>query len=329
MLTEEVSYPESPEYPKTPKPPPIFVHGVINYKDMIKSITEVAEEEQFYTKTLANDVIKLSSTSSTAYRTIVKRFRENNIYFHTYQLKEERTFRVVLKHLHYTTDTDDIKKELLDLGNVVRNITNVRHRQTKEPLNLFFIDLEPATNNKDIYNLTAIQNRIIHFEPPRSHTNIPQCTRCQQYGHMQRYCNKPYACVKCSGQHNTSNCTKSHDTPAKCVLCGGSHLANYKGCPYYRSILNGYNPHRQNHIPRTPTSPSEQTTTPNPINPLQPQHQHQCTYANVVSSNVQPTEGQISPLQSFLDGFKTLITKLIQQNDMILTMLTTLINKHR
>jgi hypothetical protein len=46
MLTEDVSYPESPDYPKIPtipKPPSIFVHGVINYKDMIKSITEVAE----------------------------------------------------------------------------------------------------------------------------------------------------------------------------------------------------------------------------------------------------------------------------------------------
>jgi hypothetical protein len=229
MLTEEVSYPESSDHPKTPtihKAPPIFVHGVINYKDMIKSITEVAEEEQFYTKTLAKNVIKLSCTSPTAYRTIVKHFKENNIYFHTYQLKEERAFRVVLKHFHYTTDTEDIKKELLDLGHVVRNITNVRHRQTKEPLNLFFIDLEPAINNKDIYNLTAIQNRIIHFEPPRVNTNIPQCTRCQKYGHTQRYCNKPYACVKCSGQHNTSNCTKPRDTPATCILCGGSHPAN-------------------------------------------------------------------------------------------------------
>jgi len=203
MLTEEVSYPEPSDHPKTPsipKPPPIFVHGVINYKDMTKSITDVVEDEQFYTKTLANNVIKLSCSSPTTYRTTVKHFKEKNIYFHTYQLKEERAFRVVLKRLHYTTDTDDIKRELHDLGHVVRNITNVRHRQTKEPLNLFFIDLEPAINNKDIYNLTAIQNRIIHFEPPRASTIIPQCTRCQQYGHTQRYYNKPYACVKCSGQ---------------------------------------------------------------------------------------------------------------------------------
>jgi len=34
----------------TPKPPPIYVHGVLNYAEMNKSITEVAEEEHFCTK---------------------------------------------------------------------------------------------------------------------------------------------------------------------------------------------------------------------------------------------------------------------------------------
>jgi hypothetical protein len=59
MLTEEASYSESSDNPKIPyhpQAPTKFVHGVINYKDMIKIITEVAEEEQFYTKTVANNV---------------------------------------------------------------------------------------------------------------------------------------------------------------------------------------------------------------------------------------------------------------------------------
>ena len=42
------------------KPPPIFIHGVINYNQMIKSISEVAEDEQYFTKGMANNVIKLT-----------------------------------------------------------------------------------------------------------------------------------------------------------------------------------------------------------------------------------------------------------------------------
>ena len=53
----------------------------------------------------------------------------------------------------------DIHQELLEMGHVARNIVNAHHRQTKEPLNLFFVDLEPADNNKDVYNITALQNK--------------------------------------------------------------------------------------------------------------------------------------------------------------------------
>jgi hypothetical protein len=36
------------------------------------------------------------------------------------------------------------------MGHKVRNIINGRHRIIKQPLNIFFVDLEPASNNKDI-----------------------------------------------------------------------------------------------------------------------------------------------------------------------------------
>ena len=150
---------------------------------MIKSLTEVAAEEQFLTKSLANNVIKLVCTTPETYRAIIKHCKEQNIYYHTYQLKEDRAFQVVIKHLHHTTDLDDIKNELQNLGHDMRNIINVKHRQIKEPLNTFFIDLEPAKNNKDIYEVKAIQNKLIQIEPPRStKPHIPQCIRCQQYG---------------------------------------------------------------------------------------------------------------------------------------------------
>jgi hypothetical protein len=108
------------------------------------------------------------------------------VYYHTYQLKEERAYRVVLKYLHHTTEIEDIRQDLLHHGHVARNIVNAHHRKTKEPLNLFFVDLEPAKINKDVYKVTTIQNKIIYIEPPRTNKNyIPQCARCQQYGHTR------------------------------------------------------------------------------------------------------------------------------------------------
>jgi hypothetical protein len=43
--------------------------------------------------------------------------------------------------------------ELDKKGHKVRNMINVKHRISKEPLPLYFVDLEPKNNNKEIFNL--------------------------------------------------------------------------------------------------------------------------------------------------------------------------------
>jgi len=93
------------------------------------------------------------------YKKLVKYFKESNTFYHTYQLKEERAYRIVIKYLDHSTDTEDIRQELLELGHNVRNIINVQHITTKQPRNLFSVDLEPAENNKEIYNIKALQTK--------------------------------------------------------------------------------------------------------------------------------------------------------------------------
>lgn len=309
------------------KPPPIFIHGVTNYNQMITSISEVAADEQYSTKSMANNMIKLNCYTPDTYRNIVKHCKDKGIYFHTYQLKEERAFRVVLKYLHHSTDVQDIRQELHELGHSVRNIVNAHHRQSKEPLNLFFVDLEPAENNKDIYGITALQNKIITIEPPRvNKKHIPQCIRCQQYGHTRTYCNKPYACVKCGGPHSSSVCTKQTDSPAKCALCGGTHPANYKGCDHYRNISRDYNPHRPPSSKPSPTT-NGHPSYHNPPPPPPPQQQR--SYAEVVRNESHQPETPSSDFRAFLEECKGLFAQLLQQNTLIINMLSTLINnKH-
>jgi hypothetical protein len=67
---------------------------------------------------------------------MVKEFNEK-IYHHTYQLKEEGAYRIVIRYLHHSTKIEDIKQEQAELGHRVRNIINVHHKATKEPLNIF------------------------------------------------------------------------------------------------------------------------------------------------------------------------------------------------
>lgn len=56
-----------------------------------------------------------------------------------------------MKHLHHSIDTREIVNERSAKGHKVKNISNAKNKKTNEPLNLFFVDLEPVENNKDIY----------------------------------------------------------------------------------------------------------------------------------------------------------------------------------
>lgn len=59
-----------------------------------------------------------------------------------------------------------LKNELEELGHRVRNIHNIRHRVTKNPTCLFYVDLEPQRNNADIYKITKLMHAQVKFEPP-------------------------------------------------------------------------------------------------------------------------------------------------------------------
>ena len=322
--TKEVTAVEEPQPPRVPKPPPIFVYGVTNFPAMVHSFRNIAEDDQYTTKCMADNTVKINCTTPETYRSMIRHMRNTNIIHHTYQPKEERAYRIVLKHVHHSVNTNDIKTELEDKGHAVRNITNGRHWKTKEPINLFFIDLEPADNNTEVFKIQRLQNLAVIIEPPKRYKGIIQCTRCQQYGHSKAYCNKPFVCVKCGGNHNTAECRKPRDTPATCALCNGPHTANYKGCEFYHNLLRTRgNANNRLNIHTTTTRPTPPTSQP-------PLRQQRLTYADVTKGTHNTDKGenniQSCTLSTFLAEFKAMFNQLLQQNSMVLNMLTMLLN---
>jgi hypothetical protein len=188
---------------------------------------------------------------------------------------------------------------------------------------MFYVDLEPQQNNKDIYNLQYLSNMKIMVEPPNKNHTIIQCTRCQLYGHSKSYCTRPYKWVKCGSTYMTTDCQKSKDTPAKCALCSGGHTANFKGCTVYRDLINarhtqtGRRPDRQNVAQHAPHVPHPQPATQNHI-----------TYSQALEdTNARnPRDNIVLQLNTFFNEFKAMLTQLINQNSALLTMLSTIIN---
>ena len=131
--------------------------------------------------------------------------------------------------------------------------------------------------------------------------------------------------MKCGGPHNSTACSKRRDTPAKCALCRGSHPANYKGCEHYHKLIQGNNLHRTSptQTPFIPPIRNDQPLTPN----TDPSQRQRRSYAEVTKNPECQNPDVDTTLNNFLAEFNRLFTQLLHQNSMILSMLTTLINK--
>lgn len=328
--------------PREPKPPPIFIPDVKNVQSMTRSLEQMVDKSEYVYRVLQQDKIRLLPSTADAYRKIVRGLNDLNVSYYTYQLKQDRAYRVVLKHMHYSTCPDALKEEIESHGHKVRNLSNLKNSVTKQPLSVFFVDLEPGPNNKDIYNIQFLLNAKILFEPPNKKKEVVQCKRCQRLGHTKAYCRYAFRCVKCGQSHETSSCTKDKALPAICALCEGSHTANYKGCPIYKEVQEKQYPPLRNKSLNDSASKSGQRSGP------QVQASNHTANNVVVSdstvSYAQAVQGKIPDVQSNNDSsgesvrlattiqqsFEKLEAILIKQAEQIgtlLNLLTTVISK--
>lgn len=306
-----------------PKPPPLIIPGVVNISEMISSISKVISKKGFSYKSSKDGQIRLLINNIDSYRKIVKLLEAGKISYHTYQPKQERSYRIVLKGLHHSTPIEDIKNEITLLGHEVRNVFNVKSRVTKQPLSMFFIDLEPRKNNKEIYELKHLNNANIKVEPPRQTSDMVQCYRCQEFGHTKTYCRKPYKCVKCGLLHPTSECTKPKDTLPTCVHCQQHHTANYRGCIVYQQ-LTGKKPIVTNRMKE-----SVNLNTQNTNNNTNTASKNKRTYASVLTGKDYNNEENKdnNNEQKSMENIERLLSKQIELTNTLLNMMSLLIDK--
>jgi len=92
-------------------PPPIFIQAQLNFNTFCIKLKEITDSTSFSCKTTTKGV-KLQTFSSDSYRSVVKFLKNENVSFHSFQSKESKPLRVVIRNLHPSTDKDYIIKEL-------------------------------------------------------------------------------------------------------------------------------------------------------------------------------------------------------------------------
>lgn len=295
---------------------------------MIKSLSNVIDKSEFNYKALTDGQIKLNIKSIDSYRKITKFLEKEKFIYHTYQIKSERAFRFVIKGLHHSTPAEDIKAELIQSGHQVRYIVNIKSKFNKQPLPMFYVDIDPSPENKKVFDIRYLNNCVVQIEAPRTTSDIVQCHRCQEYGHTKTYCRKPFVCVKCGLGHPTPNCTKESDSPPRCVHCLKTHTANYKGCVVYQHLLRKRSPEsrplsgpqfimNRDEFPHINPNYSNNKHNFNNDNIFKPRE----TYANVGNQN------NIAENNSIMKNIEQLLNKQIELTTTLMNMMSLLLNK--
>uniref|UniRef100_A0A1B0DGT7 Uncharacterized protein n=1 Tax=Phlebotomus papatasi TaxID=29031 RepID=A0A1B0DGT7_PHLPP len=106
-----------------PRPPPIFVYNVERLQPMTELLNKIAPNK-YTVKNLPNYQVKIQFEAVESYRAALKALQEKNTEMHSYQIKGDKTFNVVLLGMHSSADHDELKEALLEKGHNVVNVFN-------------------------------------------------------------------------------------------------------------------------------------------------------------------------------------------------------------
>lgn len=222
------------------KPPPVILSNIKDYSEILKKIK--AENINIKVNMMNNDQIKVYVDHEDDYRALTKAINKAKIEWHTYENKETRPIKVMARNLHPSCEPEDIKNELLNRGfkclDVINKIKKTKENNTKTviKLPLFMLSFDHAEEINKIYKIEYLQHMRVKIEALRSNKSIPQCKRCQRFGHTQKFCQRQAKCVKCAGNHMTAECKIKDNSQPKCVNCSEAHPASYRGCLVAKEI---------------------------------------------------------------------------------------------
>nr|AAC01742.1 gag protein [Drosophila yakuba] len=223
--------------PQSRRAPPIHIKNVREIVPLLEKLNYSAGVDSFTTKTSIGNGVTIQAKDLTAHRIIKDILAKSGIPYYSNQNKSERGFRVVIRHLHPSTPCSWITSELQKLGHQTKFTRNMTNPATGGPMRMHEIEIVSAMDGSHlrILSIKQLGGQKVEIERKNRTRELVQCFRCQGFRHARNTCMKPPRCMKCAGQHWSSECTKPRSTPATCSNCQGNHISAYKGCPAYKA----------------------------------------------------------------------------------------------
>ncbi|KAJ8919433.1 hypothetical protein NQ315_016531 [Exocentrus adspersus] len=206
--------PRPPRWKNRLKIPPMVLRKQENWSHVSRLLKE-KKANYIKAKMIGDNSIAITPATAADHRLITKVLETDKQEYHTYSLQEDRTLRAVIRGIPYW-------------GHGGGGCPAGRDKRTM-PLVL----VQVPTNKTSLLQVQRCCALVVGVEKQRQAKAATQCHRCQKFGHGQSRCTAQPKCVKCGADHETSQCEKSREEPARCANCSGPHPASYRGCPKY------------------------------------------------------------------------------------------------
>jgi PAX-interacting protein 1 len=217
--------------PRIRKPDPFWIQKESqDWRKIIADLNQLCNTQL----NLANDpkFIKVRANDEEQFRTIQRYLTQKQIKAFANNPRSERPIKILIKRLPAEIPISEVKEELSKKGYYYTRVGQLKNFTTKQPLDIFIINLTPNENASKIYEEKTFLGFDIKIE---SYTfkGTKQCYRCQNFFHSSEVCNLDPRCLRCGEGHMTNECKYPKTQPRKCANCGEDHSANYKGCKFH------------------------------------------------------------------------------------------------
>lgn len=243
----------SPTPPHKPRIPPIVV-GSQHYNQLINTLNQHQITE--YTLKLTSIGIRIMLPDMDKYNLLLKVLKSptHALRFFTHD-STDKPQKFVLKGLATQPDLTNIRSALAKISVTAADIKpmTIKNPAFPDQANYLLYFAKATTNINDLRKIKNIDNVSVTWEHYRTPKGPTQCHNCQMFGHGSRNCTLTPKCVKCSGNHRTSDCQTDVDSNNKqnllCVNCNHKHAASYSQCPTRTDYINMRQRHAQRQQP--------------------------------------------------------------------------------
>ncbi|KYN03202.1 Nucleic-acid-binding protein from mobile element jockey [Cyphomyrmex costatus] len=150
----------------------------------------------------------------------------------TFILRYKICRKIVVKEIPDDLSLEEVKKVIEEKNSsiMISNLFRLKrlNRSTRELEDSEAVCLE--IRGEKIPDMITMWKAVLPVSPYVQSVRL--CFKCGRTGHISKFCDKPEACLNCSGDHRSSK-EAPCSLEKKCVNCGGPYSTMDRSCPVF------------------------------------------------------------------------------------------------